>query len=420
MGPWEGTQDGTRTSRQLLPRRCLHMPAAATLGGKDAGEGCRDTPHHPRRKHRPQLWLGLAQGSAGTPSSCLLCSVAGGKRCGPCVTRSRTRMSSSLSWPESTVPRETLTSKPRLPGCSGPPTAHPTHNPPGQGGITVQTGCAAGQSSLPGTAGGSVGSRGARRGAGPAPGGQGTGRGAGEHPRARPGSGLRPGTARHTVGVCQTARDWEAHPGPALPRHRRRFLSLRPACAQAQRHRHRRARKGSGRKWRKQDEAGRWRAGGAAVTSAPVRGAKGHLGVLTSPGCPAALPALGCSTSSSEETEARRPQLHAEPLALPGRETLPPAAAGMTPAPHPPPAPPCSCRNPGVRAPGRQPGPPSCLHLPPCLLRGRPRPAPALAPASLPGSRRHTPSHCVSGRPWSAAAAAPCQTSRRCPRHSRG
>ncbi|XP_055561529.1 uncharacterized protein LOC129735666 isoform X2 [Falco cherrug] len=39
----------------------------------------------------------------------------------------------------------------------------------------------------------------------------------------------------------------------------------------------------------------------------------------------------------------------------------------MTPAPRPPPAPPCSCRNPGVRAPGRQPAPPSCLHLPPCL-----------------------------------------------------
>lgn len=169
---------------------------------------------------------------------------------------------------------------------------------------------------------------------------------------------------------------------------------MRPACAQAQRHRHRRARKGSGRKWRKQDEAGRWRAGGAAVTSAPVRVAKGHLGVPTSPGRPAALPVLRCSASSSGETEARRPQLHAEPLALPGRETLPPAAAGMTPAPHPPPAPPCSCRNPGVRAPGRQPGPPSCLHLPPCLLR-RPRPAPALAPASLPGSRRHTPSHRV-------------------------
>lgn len=258
----------------------------------------------------------------------------------------------------------------------------------------MQTGCAAGQSSLPGAAGGSMGSRGAQRGAGPAADGQRTGPGAGEHPRARPGSGLTPGTARHTAGMCQTAQGWEAHPAPALPRPRRRFLSLRPACAQAQRHRHRRARKGSGRKRRKQDEAGRWRAGGAAVTSAPVRGAKGHLGVPTSPGRPAALPALRCSASSSGETEARRPQLHAEPLALPGRETLPPAAAGMTPAPHPPPAPPCSCRNPGVRAPGRQPGPPSCLHLPPCLLR-RPRPAPALAPASLPGSRRHTPSHRV-------------------------
>lgn len=124
-----------------------------------------------------------------------------------------------------------------------------------------------------------------------------------------------------------------------------------------------------------------------------------------------ARPRCRRSASPSGETEARQPRLHAEPLALPGRETLPPAAAGMTPAPHPPPAPPCSCRNPGVRAPGRQPGPPSSPHLPP--RRPRPRIPARFTPA-------HTFPHRGSGRPWSAAAAAPCQTSRRCPGHGRG
>lgn len=160
---------------------------------------------------------------------------------------------------------------------------------------------------------------------------------------------------------------------PALPRPRRRFLCLRPACAQARRHRHRRARKGSGRKWREQDEAGRWKAGGAAVTSAPLRVAKGHRGVPAPPAprgsAPSPAPGRGAAVPSS--------------LSRGGKRS--PLPAGMTPAPHPPPAPPCSCRNPGVRAPGRQPGPPCCLHLPPCLLRpSLPHPCPVHAGTHLP------------------------------------
>lgn len=151
MGLWEGPQNGTRTSWQLWPRICLHMPSAATPGGKEAGERCRDAPHYPSGKHRPQLCFGSTHGSAGTPSPCRFC---------PCVTHSCSKMSPSPSWPELAALREILTSKPHLPGCSGRPTALPTHNPPGQGGISAQTAFGAGQSSLPGTAGGWTGSRG--------------------------------------------------------------------------------------------------------------------------------------------------------------------------------------------------------------------------------------------------------------------
>lgn len=292
MGPWEGTQDGTHTSWQLLPGSCLHMPAAATLGGKDAGEGCRDSPHHPSGKHQPQLRLGLTQGSAGSLSSCWFCLVAGGKRRGPCVS---TRMSPSPSWPEPAALRQTLTSKAHLPGCSGPPKALPTHNPPGQGGITVQTSCAAGQSSLPGTAGGSMDSRGARRGAGPAPGGQRTGRGAGEHPRARPGSGLRPGTTRHTLGVCQT--DGLGGPSGASPPTARAAFPLPApsvctgAAAQtpAGEKRLRKEMEKARRSWQVESRRGR----GHLRPGAGCQGASGGAHLAGAPGC-AAGTALLC------------------------------------------------------------------------------------------------------------------------------
>lgn len=71
----------------------------------------------------------------------------------------------------------------------------------------------------------------------------------------------------------------------------------------------------------------------------------------------------------------------------------------MTPARWPPPAPPCSCRNPGVQAPGKQPEPPSCLHLPPACTAGArgwlwpsaPTSLVRLAPASLPRARTLPP-----------------------------
>lgn len=174
----------------------------------------------------------------------------------------------------------------------------------------MRAGCAAGQSSLPGTAGRSMESRGARRCRGASP---------------RPaGLGLTPGTTRHTPGLCQSAQGWEAH--PAQPSHGQGGVSS-PCAQRAQRHRHRRARKGSGRKWRKQDEAGRWRAGGAAVTSAPLRVAKGHLGVPSWPGCPAALPAPGCSAPSCGDTEARRRSRTPSP-SLSRQGSAPPARPG--------------------------------------------------------------------------------------------
>lgn len=130
-------------------------------------------------------------------------------------TRSGARMSPSPSWPKPAAPREIPTSKSRLPapGCCGPPTALPTCNPPGEGGITVQTGCVARQSSLPSTTCRSTGSRGAWQGAGRALGGQ----DAGEHPRTWPGSGLRPGTTRCTVGAHQTDRGGKSRPACAGP-----------------------------------------------------------------------------------------------------------------------------------------------------------------------------------------------------------
>lgn len=227
------------------------------------------------------------------------------------------------------------------------------------------------------------------------PGGQRTGRGTGEHPRSQPG----PGTIRGTAGPCQSARGSGAHPAPALPRHRPRFLPPSPACAQAP--------AGEKRLRKEMEKATRSR---QVESRRGSRGAEGYLGVPTSLGCQrwAALP------SPCGETEARRPHLGQEPPC----ERSPRAA--MTPAPHPPPppAPPCSCRNPAVRAPGRQPGPLSCLHLPLCLAR-HPRPAPALARFSPASTFHHLPPECHGDlgalpRPLRA------KTSRRCPRHGRG
>lgn len=293
---------------------CLHAatPARRGEGGmqaKDAGtltvippEGSTgSSPGTARRRAACPL---PGKDLAGTPGSRLLRPTAG-RAGGKCrrssigKTRSGARMSPSPSWPKPAAPGEIPTSKSRLPapGRSGPPTALPTCNPPGEGGITVRTGCVARQSSLPSTTCRSTGSRGAWRGAGRALGGQ----DAGEHPRTWPGSGLRPGTTRCTVGVHQTDRGGKSRPACAGPPTAPAVFPL-PAHGRVHRRsdkRHRRAKKGSGRKWRKREEAGRWRAGGAVAAPAPAWGAKGRLGLPTSPGRLAVPLAPGCSAGST-------------------------------------------------------------------------------------------------------------------------
>lgn len=119
-------------------------------------------------------------------------------------------------------------------GCPGPPTALPTHNPPARAGLLCKL--AAQPDKAPYQA------RRAERGGRGGPGGARArlraGGGRAEVPGSIPApAGLRPdtrhGSAPTLAGLCQTARGREAHPAPALPRPRRRFLSLRPACAQA-------------------------------------------------------------------------------------------------------------------------------------------------------------------------------------------
>lgn len=258
--------------------------------------------------------------------------------------------------------------------------------PPDQTGITAQTGC--GQSSLP-TA---TGSRGAPWGAGRAPGGQRTVRGAGEHPCARAGLRLEtrhnsshgfggtPNPARREVPSGANAGPPTAPPAFPLPRAR--------ACAQAQRQETpasvKKAPEGNGESEKK--PAGGEQEGprppppqyGVRRDTPPRRGARLR--------CRHRRCLIGDSPLG--ETEARRqawrgggeqlgtPRCVSPPLILPGRETLPPnthAVAGMTPAPRPPPAPPCSCRNPGAGAAGRRPAPPSCLRLPPLPAPRAPR-----------------------------------------------
>lgn len=269
----------------------------------------------------------------------------------------------------------------------------PTCNPPGQGGITVRTGC--GQSSLPSTTGRSTGSRGARRGAGRAPGGQRAGRGAGEHPRARLGSGPRPGTTCCTVGARRSNHGGKSRPAHANPPTAPVAFPL-PAHGCVHRRSDRdtgRVKKGSGRKWRKREEAGRWRAGGAAAAPAPAQGAKGHPGLPTLLGCLAALPAPGCSAGDSPpgETEARGQA---------GSSSVPRGLCAAPPPPKPPgegnapprhgrddTSSPASSRSTLFLQEPRSPGSGQAARasllpaLPPCLLclrRGRPGPAPAL------------------------------------------
>ncbi|XP_005058576.1 PREDICTED: putative NAD(+)--arginine ADP-ribosyltransferase Mav [Ficedula albicollis] len=136
----------------------------------------------------------------------------------------------------------------------------------------------------------------------------------------------------------------------------------------------------------KADEAGRWRAGGAAVTPAPLQGAKGHRGVPTSPECPAALPALRCSAPSSGETEARGAARGAP--RSPGREALPPPGRDDTSSPS-------SSRStlflqePG--SPGSGPAARASL-LPAALAPQLPPRCSGPAPAALPAPRRtHLP-----------------------------
>lgn len=150
--------------RSQPPHLCPHVPARCHVG----------TSRGTRAKHEAMLGAIPALARFGTgsraphPTTLSRDSEPRANAGGP-QTRSGT-MPPSPSWPKPAAPRETLTSPSRLPapGHSEPPTALPTRNPPGQGGITAQTGCAAGQSSLPST----MGSRGARRGPGRAGGGR--------------------------------------------------------------------------------------------------------------------------------------------------------------------------------------------------------------------------------------------------------
>lgn len=373
---WDLEQDLGKGPRMgpLPPRSCLHMPAAATLGRKDAGEGCRDAPHHPSGKHRPQLCLGWTQGPAGAPSSCRLCTGGWGQTLWSLCDQLGHKDVPVTLLARAHCTEGNLDLQTPSAGCPGPPTALPTNNPRPR-----RDYCANWPRSrtklltrLGGRTGGLAG--------GPAGRGPGSGRAAdgpkcwGASPRP-PGSGLtpaqgwalpnRPGLGGPSGASPPTAE--AAFPLPA-PSVRTGAAAQTPAGEK----RLRKEMEKATLSWQVESRRGRGH-------SAPVRGAEGHLGVPTSLGCPAALPPLGCSTSLSGETEAERPQPRAEPLALPGREPLPPAAAGMTPAPHPPPAPPCSCRNPGVRTPGRQPGPPSC-----CTSRPA---CPGSAAGSGPGSR---------------------------------
>lgn len=153
---------------------------------------------------------------------------------------------------------------------------------------------------------------------------------------------------------------------------------------------------------------------------------KGHLGLPTSPGCPLCcqhqaglreIPHLGKLRHGQG-----REQLGAEPSTLPGRETLRGRDDSSSPAA---PAPPCSCRNPGLQAPGRQPAPASCPHLPPaCTSRPaytncspqHPHPQPGSLRPRFPGA--HLPPRVRATLERCRGRSVP-NSQRRCPRWSR-
>lgn len=360
MGPWNGTLG---RNPHLLAAPALQLPAHARCchtGGEGRWRRMRGCSPASQRE-APAPAPALAQGSAGTLSSCRPCPAGGDKRC---VTCSSTRMSPSPSWPEPTALREALTSKPHLPGCSGPPTALPTHNPPGQGGIRVRAGCAAGQSSLPGTAGGSRDSRGARRcrGASPRPAGLRPDTGhSSSHGWAVP---KRPGLGGPSGASPPTAK--AAFPLPA-PSVRTGAAAQTPAGEK----RLRKEMEGARRSWQVESRRGRGH----------LRPAAGRQGA---PGGPRAASTARLRSITGTGARGRCPI-----LALPGRETLPPPSRDDTSSPS-------SSRStlflqePGSPGSG-QAARASLLPAPPAL------PAPALAPASMPGPRRHTPSPACHG-----------------------
>lgn len=371
------------------------------MQAKDAGEGCRH--RSPRASTGPSP--GTARRRAATPlpaprgrraPACFAhrpppANTGAPRSVGPAPAQGCPRHPPGQNPRRREKPRPPK-ADPALPGRSAPHTALPTRNPspppppPNQTGITAQTGC--GQSSLP-TA---TGSRGAPWGAGRAPGGQRTARGAGEHPCAR--AGLRLETrhnSSHGFGGTPNPARREVPSGatPVLPRHRRRFLS--PAHGRVHRRSDKRHRRASKRLRKEMEKARRNR---QVESQEGLRPPPPQYGVRrdTPPrrGTRLRCRHRGCLVGDSPlgETEARRqawsgggtPAWHAAVCELPpillGRETLPPnthAVAGMTPAPRPPPAPPCSCRNPGAGAAGRRPAPPSCLRLPPLPAPRAPR-----------------------------------------------
>lgn len=255
-------------------------------------------------------------------------------------TRCSARTSPSPSWPKLAATRETPTSKSRLSagGRSRPPTALPTRNPPGQGGITVKNSIAGKAPYQARRA-----DRRAPEGPGGAPAEHRVGSGQGEVP----GSISVPSRAPAQHQAQLVARLGHAEPtvagspirrAPALPRHRRRFLSPRTGvCTGAATET-----PASEKRLRKEME----KAGGEQEGLQPPLLRRGVLrGIWGSPprrgawprcqhrAALQAIPHLGKPRHGGRRGAAPHPVVCAEPPpTLWGRETLPPHT-------HPPPWP---------------------------------------------------------------------------------